>query len=88
MRGRCTTSEIKLDVDDSIEADCHAAEIEAIDGSGDGAITKFVGIAARYEQALKPEDVIARRLRVKQLSNRAAARIRPLVETALRALET
>ena len=83
----CTTSGIKLDVDDSIEAGCFAAEIEAIDGSSDGAINKFVGTAARYEQALKPEDVIARRLRLKQLSTRAAARIRPLVETALKALQ-
>ena len=31
----CTTSDIKLDVDDSIEAGCHAAEIAAINGSGD-----------------------------------------------------
>ena len=84
---RCTTSEIKLDIDDSIEADCHAAEIEAIDGGSDGAINKFVASAARYEQALKTEDVIARRLRVKQVSNRAAARIRPLVEATLRKFE-
>ncbi len=83
----CTTSDIKLDVDDSIEAGCHAAEIAAINGSGDSAITRFVGTAARYEQALKPEDVIARRLRVKQMSSRAAARIRPLVEKALTALQ-
>ena len=84
---RCTTSEIKLDIDDSIEADCHAAEIEAINGGSDGAINKFVASAARYEQALKTEDVIARRLRVKQVSNRAAARIRPLVEATLRKFE-
>ena len=84
----CTTSDIKLDVDDSIEAGCHAAEIEAINGSGDGAITHFVGTAHRYEQALRPEDVIARRLRVGQLNTHAAARIQPLVEAALRKFET
>ena len=84
---RCTTSDIKLDIHDSIEADCHAAETEAVNGSGDGAITKFAATASRYEQALKAEDVIARRLRVKQLSSRAAARIRPLVEATLRKLE-
>ncbi len=86
-RRPCTTSDIKLDVDDSIEADCHAAEIEVINGSSDGAINKFVASAARYEQALKTEDVIARRLRIKQVSNRAAARIRPLVEATLRKFE-
>jgi glycerol-3-phosphate dehydrogenase len=84
---RCTTSEIKLEVDDSIEAGCHAAEIEAVNGTSEGALTQFVGTAARYEQALKPEDVIARRLRVRQLNHRAAARIRPLVEEALRTFE-
>ena len=84
---RCTTSDIKLDVHDSIEANCHAAEIEAIDGSGDSAITKFVGTAARHEQALKTEDVIARRLRIRQLNTRAASRIRPLVEATLKKLE-
>jgi glycerol-3-phosphate dehydrogenase len=80
---RCTTREIKLDVDDSIEAACHAAEIEALTGSGGEAITTYVRTAVRHEQATNSDDVIARRLRIKQLDSRAAARLRPLVEAAL-----
>ncbi len=79
------TAAMKLDVDPSIEAACRAAEAVALaDKDGDGsAISKFAGVAARYEQALYAEDVVARRLRVASLDGAAAARLRPLVEAAL-----
>jgi glycerol-3-phosphate dehydrogenase len=83
----CTTAEMKLVVDDSIEAACRAAEAAAL-GDGDAAeivtdIAKFVDLSVRYEQALNVNDVIARRLRVESLDRRAAARLTPLVQAAL-----
>ncbi len=83
----CTTAEMKLAVDDSIEAACRAAEAAAL-GDGDDAematdIAKFVDLSVRYEQALNADDVIARRLRVASLDRRAAARLTPLVQAAL-----
>lgn len=80
---RCTTHQIKLDVDDAIEAACRAAEIEALAGNAHYALTAFVCTAATYEQAVTAEDVIARRLRVRQLDGRAAARLRRIVEAML-----
>ena len=82
----CTTADLKLDVDDSLEIACGAAEVAALGvgqlGSG-GAIEEFTGLAARHEQALYAEDVIARRLRVASLDAGAAARLQPVVEAAL-----
>jgi len=79
----CMTADMKLDVDDSIEAACRAAEVAALDLGDNGAIAKFVRLSQRHEQALNADDVIARRLRVESLDRRAAARITPLVDAAL-----
>ena len=83
-----TTADMKLDVDASIETAvemAHAASIAFVadDEAGDGAITKFVTAAARYEQALYADDIISRRLRVGAVDHAAAARIRPQVERLL-----
>lgn len=83
----CTTSDIKLDVDDSLEAACRAAEAVALSGKNrggnDDAIARFIRLAVRHEQALNVSDIIARRLRVESLDRRAAARLCPLVDAAL-----
>ena len=72
-----------IDVDDSIEAACRAAEAAALEYRDDGQIAKFVRLSVRYEQALHADDVIARRLRVESLDRRAAARLTPRVHAAL-----
>ena len=79
------TAEMKLDVDDSIEAACRAAEAAALERRDDSEVAKFVGLSARYEQALHADDVVARRLRVESIDRRAAARLTPLVQAALSA---
>lgn len=79
----CMTADMKLDVDDSIEAACRAAEAAALEHCDDGAIATFVRLSVRHEQALHADDVIARRLRVESLDRRAAARLTPLVDAAL-----
>ena len=79
----CATAEMKLDVDDAIEAASRAAETAALQHRDDGEVAKFVELAARYEQAQTTDDVIARRLRVESLDRRAAARLAPLVHAAL-----
>ena len=85
----CTTADLKLDVDDSIEAACRAAEAAALEktknGGDDGAIAKFAHLAVRHEQALYAEDLLARRLRVASLDGAAAALLRPVVDAALAA---
>jgi glycerol-3-phosphate dehydrogenase len=81
----CVTAEMKLDVDDSIEAACRAAEAAALERRDDSEVAKFVGLSARYEQALHADDVVARRLRVESIDRRAAARLTPLVQAALSA---
>ena len=84
----CMTADMKLDVDDSIEAACRAAEAAALEQRDDSEIAKFVRLSARYEQALHADDVVARRLRVESLDRRAAARLTPLVQAALSARST
>ena len=79
----CTTANIRLDIDDSIEAARRVAEAAALDDRDDGEIAKFVGLAMRHEQAVNADDVIARRLRVESLDCTAAVRITPLVHAAL-----
>jgi glycerol-3-phosphate dehydrogenase len=79
----CMTAEMKLDVDDSIEAACRAAEAAALEHRDDSEVAKFVRLSVRYEQALHADDVVARRLRVESLDRRAAARLAPLVQAAL-----
>ncbi len=79
----CTTAGMKLDVDDSIEAVCRAAEIAALEHRADGEVKKFVELAALHEQAHTADDVMARRLRVESLDRRAAARLAPRVQAAL-----
>jgi len=79
----CVTAEMKLDVDDSIEAACRAAEAAALEHRDDSEIAKFVRLSVRYEQALHADDVVARRLRVESLDRRAAARLTPRVHAAL-----
>ena len=78
----CTTDRIELDIDDSLEAACSGAESAALMGD-DEAITSYVQLAARHEQARETNDIIARRLRLEALDRRAAARVRPLVDAAL-----
>jgi glycerol-3-phosphate dehydrogenase len=79
----CVTAEMKLDVDDSIEAACRAAEAAALEHRDDSEVAKFVRLSVRYEQALHADDVVARRLRVESLDRRAAARLTPRVHAAL-----
>lgn len=79
----CMTADMKLDVDDSIEAACRAAEAAALEQRDDGEIAKFVRLSVRHEQALHADDVVARRLRVESLDRRVAARLTPLVDAAL-----
>ncbi len=79
----CTTAEMKLEVDDAIEAARRAAEIAAREPRDDDEVPKFVAMAARYEQAHTADDVIARRLRVESLDRKAAARLTPVVRAAL-----
>ena len=79
----CTTAEMKLEVDDTIEAARRTAEVAALEYRDDGEVAKFVTMAARYEQARTAEDVIARRLRVESLNRKVAARWAPLVRAAL-----
>ena len=85
---RCVTADMKLDVDDAIEAACRAAESAALDHRDDGAAERFVQLAVPYEQAHTADDVIARRLRVGSLDRKAAARLTPLVHAALAARST
>jgi len=81
----CTTAEMKLDVDPSVEAACRAAEAAALAelDEGERQVAAFAGFAARHEQAMRAEDVVARRLRVASLDRAAAARLKPIVEAAL-----
>ena len=83
----CSTAQLHLDVDDANEGACRTAEMVALGamGQGDNAIGAFAGLAARHEQALYADDVIARRLRVASLDAGAATRLQPIVEAALRA---
>ncbi len=85
----CTTAGIPLDVDDSIEAACLAAEAVALNRGNDAdrkaAITSFVRLAVRHEQAHNAEDIIARRIRVESLNRGVGAALRPLVDAALTA---
>jgi len=80
-------AEMKLDVDASIEAACDTAQAASLvsgdDRASDGAMTKFVTAARRYEQALYADDIISRRLRIGALDQAAAVRIRPQVERLL-----
>ena len=82
----CTTAELKLDIDDSIESACSAAEAAALDGENHAAyhdvITEFVRLAARHEQSHNADDIIARRLRLVSLDDRVAAAVLPLVDAA------
>ena len=79
----CTTAELKLDVDDQIEAACRTAQRAALAQRDDREVEAFVQLAARHEQACTAEDVIARRLRIGSLDRKAAARLTPLVCSAL-----
>jgi glycerol-3-phosphate dehydrogenase len=86
----CVTAGLKLDVDDSLETACRAAEDAAlsVDHGHNSAIEEFVGLAARHEQAVCTADVIARRLRLASLDQAAASRLQPVVNAALSAHET
>ncbi|MGH6611190.1 MAG: glycerol-3-phosphate dehydrogenase/oxidase, partial [Burkholderiaceae bacterium] len=81
----CVTAELKLDVDPAIEAANAAAEKAALAHDNANAIATFARLAARYEQAVHAEDVIARRLRISTLDAAAAARVEPLVTAAISA---
>ena len=81
----CTSADIELDVDDSIEAACSAAEASALAGGSSAAIASYVRLAARHEQAHSADDVIARRLRVESLDRAVASQLKPTVEAALAA---
>ncbi len=82
----CLTAAIKLDIDDAVEAQCRAAEAAALAGGSDGdAIAAFVRLVLRLEQAHDVEDVIARRLRLASIDQRAAARTAPVVSALLSA---
>ncbi|HVG04420.1 MAG TPA: glycerol-3-phosphate dehydrogenase/oxidase [Burkholderiaceae bacterium] len=78
----CTTAGITLDVDESVEAACSAAEASVLAGGG-ADIASYVRLAARHEQAHRGEDVIARRLRVESIDRAAALKAMPAVQAAL-----
>ena len=81
----CVTAGLKLDVDDSLEAACRAAEDAAlsVDHGHDGAIEKFVrsGRAARAGDQRRRCACASTEGRVPR--SRAAARLQPLVQAAL-----
>ncbi len=82
----CTTDQIVLDVDHSLEAASRAAEGAALAGNNPAAIASYAYMAARYEQAQEAGDILARRMRLESLDKRAALLARPLVDAALKAL--
>ena len=63
------------------------ALVSGDDQDSDGAMTKFVTAARRYEQALYADDIISRRLRIGALDQAAAVRIQPQVERAAVAID-
>jgi glycerol-3-phosphate dehydrogenase len=74
----CTTATLRLDVDESLENAHLMAEAAAARGDA-AAITDFVHLAQRHEQARTEEDVLARRLRIGLLEDSLAQRLRPAV---------
>ena len=79
----CTTAALRLEVDDQIEAACRTAQRAALAQRDDREVEAFVQLAARHEQACTAEDVIARRLRIGFVDRAAAARLTPLISSAL-----
>jgi glycerol-3-phosphate dehydrogenase len=83
------TAELPLDIDQSIEAAAAAAQAAALALNGTEAdmntIARFAWLAARHEQAVAADDVIARRLRISGLDAAAAQRLQPLIEAVIKA---
>jgi glycerol-3-phosphate dehydrogenase len=78
----CRTETLRLAVDPALESAHRAAETSAARGDGDG-VAPYLRLAVEREQARRPEDLLARRLRVGLLQDGLAARLAPLASAAL-----
>ena len=62
------TSDLKLDVDQSLEDASEAAEFAALGGGDRLAVGRYVDLATRFEQARSADDIVARRMRLESLA--------------------
>jgi glycerol-3-phosphate dehydrogenase len=80
----CTTEHLRLAVDPVLESAHRAAEESAARGEPNG-VRPYLRLAVEREQARRPEDLLARRLRVALLQDGLAERLRPVAAAALAA---
>ncbi len=69
----CVTESLRIDVDPALEAARNAAEDWG--STDESALLRYRDLAAQYEQARTPQDLLARRLRIGLIDRRAAARL-------------
>lgn len=87
----CCTAGLALEVDASLEAAAAAAEEAALSGPSDSssaAVAAYVRLAALHEQAIRPEDVLSRRLRAGEMDQVASESARAAVKAALERLRS
>jgi glycerol-3-phosphate dehydrogenase len=80
----CTTENLRLAVDPVLEQAHLSAEASAARGDAQG-ITPYLRLAVEREQARRPEDLLARRLRVGLLQDGLAERLLPVASAVLSA---
>jgi glycerol-3-phosphate dehydrogenase len=78
----CVTENLRLSIDPALEAAHRAAERSAASGDAQ-AIRPYLQLAVEREQARRPEDLLARRLRVGLLQDGLLDRLMPAATAAL-----